>query len=257
MAVNVYTWGIGDNDSADRCVPRSAAACTVTLVLLLTVLFFAALRTRLFSRLSPAVADALKVYGSDIGRVEISKELNVVIRIKESTNAVMTLGKGDGSGSAQTPRKFGGGVDGFHLIEVAVSKDVEPAHNVGVTAQGEVYTWGANPFGVLGHGHDDEGAENNKPKRVEAIANKNVRCVSCTNTYSAVCTSDGEVYTWGHAKGGKLGHDPTVPLNSPQPVAGVAGVFISEISCGFNHVLALSQDGSVWGWGRNDWGMVR
>jgi hypothetical protein len=206
--------------------------------------------------LTPSVADALKVYASEIGRVEISKDINVVIRMKDSANAVMMLPKGDGSGATQTVRKFGGGVDGFHLVEVAVSKDVEPAHSVGINDQGQVYTWGCNPFGVLGHGTDDE-SEDDRPRRVEALANKCVVGVSSTNSYSAVCTSEGEVYTWGHAKGGKLGHDPTVALNVPQPVRGVAGVHISQVSCGFNHVLALSQDGSVWGWGRNDWGMVR
>ena len=67
-------------------------------------------------------------------------------------------------------------------------------HTVGITPTGDLYTWGQNDKGQLGHG---DKRDISKPKLVTGNAiGKEVIHVSCGNRHTAVVTSDGELYTW-------------------------------------------------------------
>ena len=44
--------------------------------------------------------------------------------------------------------------------------------------------------------------------------------------------------------------------NRPQQVLAIAGHFISDISVGSEHTLALTCDGEVWAWGNNSDGQL-
>lgn len=76
--------------------------------------------------------------------------------------------------------------------------------------------------------------------------------------------SDGSVWAWGDNAKGQLGMGATsdqVPYTTyPTPVAGLMGNgrlnLISEISVGYEHVLARSADGSVYAWGSNEFGQL-
>jgi alpha-tubulin suppressor-like RCC1 family protein len=73
----------------------------------------------------------------------------------------------------------------------------------------------------------------------------------------AALTSDGVVWTWGSNFYGQLG-DPAASLFNGRtvPVA-VPGLGIAKsISAGDEHVLALLEDGTVWGWGANNMGQL-
>jgi alpha-tubulin suppressor-like RCC1 family protein len=121
-----------------------------------------------------------------------------------------------------------------------------------ITADGKVYSWGANDSGQLGDGTT---IPRNQPVAVDmsgALAGKVVTALSANHVYTLALTSDGKVYSWGANFGGQLGLGDTTDRSTPQLVQGaLAGKTIVSISAGLAHALALASDGTVYGWGNN------
>ena len=78
-------------------------------------------------------------------------------------------------------------------------------HAALVTRQGEVFTWGEESGGWLGHGVIMDVPY---PKLVEALASYTVEFVACGEYHSCALTQSGDVYTWGDGAHnfGLLGH---------------------------------------------------
>lgn len=76
--------------------------------------------------------------------------------------------------------------------------------------------------------------------------------LSCGTYHSAVCTVEGELYSWGANTDGQLGLGDTTDRSFPHLVAAdFGGGMVLQVACGGKHSLALSQDGRTWGWGCN------
>lgn len=71
--------------------------------------------------------------------------------------------------------------------------------------------------------------------------------ISCGGIHNAVFTDDGRVFTWGCADDGSLGRpgDEALPLC----VTALQDQNIIGVACGDGQTIAVSTDGSVWGWG--------
>ena len=54
-----------------------------------------------------------------------------------------------------------------------------------ISDEAEVYTFGANKFGQLGHGSD---TPNNMPHKVMGLADKSVQHIACGDTFTAAAT---------------------------------------------------------------------
>jgi alpha-tubulin suppressor-like RCC1 family protein len=78
--------------------------------------------------------------------------------------------------------------------------------------------------------------------------------------YSVALGGDGSVWAWGGNSYGQLGDGTTASPNNPVHVKGANGKgFLTEIimvSARTYHTLALKRDGTVWAWGRNDYGQL-
>ena len=72
-----------------------------------------------------------------------------------------------------------------------------------ITRAGELFTFGRGSTGRLGHG---DWMDQASPKRVEALAGMKVTMVSCSYAHTAVCTEDGDLFTFGDGTDGALGH---------------------------------------------------
>lgn len=154
-----------------------------------------------------------------------------------------TLGNGSGSAS--------------ELPVTVQNPDTSPLTNVtqvsagdrtslALLANGSVRTWGYSHQG---------GAPTNYAVDVNDVSGPlaGVAGVACGTNHSAAWMSDGTVRTWGWNTFGQLGDGTnnssdmpvTVQLSPGAPLTGVI-----QVVCGDYHCLALRNDGTVWGWGR-------
>lgn len=124
--------------------------------------------------------------------------------------------------------------------------------NLALTAQGEVFAWGDDSgvqWGVASPSMRD------KPVRIEGITSTPV-AIGCGDTHAVVLGQDGRVWVWGSNFAGQLGSgaDATVIASTPRVLAGLANV--RAIAVGGRFTLALTEDGSLYGWGYNFYGQL-
>jgi len=124
---------------------------------------------------------------------------------------------------------------------------------------GRVYAWGRHDFGILGG--DRRGTES-KRDRPTPVANLGgvVGIAGCYYAAAAL-RRDGTVWMWGEDRQGIMGTGkfPEAYTSGdmhyvPARVQGLADVV--QIACGYDHMLALQRDGSVWAWGLNKRGQL-
>jgi alpha-tubulin suppressor-like RCC1 family protein len=127
-------------------------------------------------------------------------------------------------------------------------------HNLAVDGTGLVYAWGYNNYGQIGNNTSSSTTYATTPKKSSISS---VKEVAAGQYHSLALKTDGTVWAWGYDKYGQLGIGST--SNKTAPVAVVVTNMahkITAISAGYNHSLALDQDGIVWGWGDNAKGQV-
>jgi len=157
-------------------------------------------------------------------------------------------GHGASEGHQYTPR----------LVERLAGKNIVQIsacgfHTACLSDIGELYTWGEGNFGRLGHGTE---SNCHTPRLVESILGKKPRQVSCGGFHSAVVTDDGKLYTFGGGEHGQLGHNDRVNKLRPTLVKALDGVFVTQITCGWSHSVALTEQGRVYTWGNSDHGKL-
>ncbi len=75
------------------------------------------------------------------------------------------------------------------------------------------------------------------------------------HSHALLLARDGTVFTWGRNNGCELGVDDERRRLTPIRVTAVQGVV--QVAAGMNvSALVLKQDGTVWGWGRNEDGLL-
>jgi len=108
-----------------------------------------------------------------------------------------------------------------------------------------LWTWGKNNFGQLG---DNTTIWRSSP--VQTVAGG-------TNWKSALASSgiktDGTLWTWGFNVNGELGDNTTISKSSPvQTIAG--GTNWANVAAEINVTAGVKTDGTLWTWGRNNFG---
>lgn len=154
-------------------------------------------------------------------------------------------------------------IDAFlpKALESAVVLDV---HNIAcggrhaslVTKQGEVFCWGEESGGRLGHGVD---ADVSQPKLVDALANTNIELVACGEYHTCAVTLSGDLFTWGDGTHnfGLLGHGNEVSHWVPKKVNGpLEGIHVSSISCGPWHTAVVTSAGQLFTFGDGTFGVL-
>jgi alpha-tubulin suppressor-like RCC1 family protein len=113
------------------------------------------------------------------------------------------------------------------LLHVKISKiSVSENHSMALTSMGDIYTWGSNRFGQLGHGDSDKAdaaaSQHMVPRKVKSLAKLVVVGIAAGSTHSTCFTNDGEVYAWGSNKNGQLGLKTTEVVNMTGAGPGVS-----------------------------------
>lgn len=86
-------------------------------------------------------------------------------------------------------------------------------HTMAADEEGNVYSWGWNKFGQLGHGDTED---RNAPSLIQALVGQKVSTVACGWRHAIAVTEDGQVYTWGRGVNGQLGHGAEEDLSTPK-----------------------------------------
>lgn len=175
-------------------------------------------------------------------------------------------GTGDGvlgGGAHRVGSCFGGKVDSFlpKALESAVVLDVQniacgARHAALVTKQGEVFSWGEESGGRLGHGVDSDVLH---PKLIDGLSNTNIELVACGEYHTCAVTLSGDLYTWGDGtyNFGVLGHGNEVSHWVPKRVNGpLEGIHVSSISCGPWHTAVVTSAGQLFTFGDGTFGVL-
>lgn len=129
-------------------------------------------------------------------------------------------------------------------------------HAALVTRQGEVFCWGEENGGRLGHKVD---ADISQPKLVEALANTSIESVACGEYHTCALTPSGELYTWGDGSrsAGLLGHGSNRSQWLPRRVVGpLDGVRVSKVACGEWHMAVVASSGELFTFGDGTFGAL-
>jgi uncharacterized repeat protein (TIGR03803 family) len=141
------------------------------------------------------------------------------------------------------------------LAPVQVLADVQSAiggsaHTHAIKTNGTLWGWGLNSSGQLG---DASTTQRTLPVQVGSATNWN--SVTSTNSTSSLGTrADGTLWAWGPGAFGQFGNGTFGTSNRTSPVQiGTSSAWRSVNSIG-GHQLALTADGTAWGWGFSNGG---
>jgi len=157
-------------------------------------------------------------------------------------NSVGTLGNGTNTDSSVpvevtiSPGVYLSGI-------VAISGG--DAQAVALDNSGHVWTWGSDYDDQLG-----DGISMNSNVPIEVPDFDGITAIASGANYSLALKNDGTVWAWGYNGDGELGNGMTgSDKDTPAQVMGLSD--ITAINCGYDHILALKSDGTVWAWGNN------
>lgn len=128
-------------------------------------------------------------------------------------------------------------------------------HTAALTADGEVYTWGANDEGQCARKDAEQVTE---PRRVEALENFKIAMVSCGSNHTIAVAEDGAVFGFGAADFGQLGLGPISgsKVVHPKPCRALRDAHVLRAAAGGNHTLFLEAAGAVHATGDASYGAL-
>src|SRR3989344_2420291 len=226
--------------------------------------------TRSGTLLNPSPANI-----SDIIAIDGGRDHTVAIKSDRTmwawgSNSYGQLGNGTFAGGPSPVQVLGLGGVGFltGVTAVAAGQSIyAPAysygHSLAVKSDGTAWAWGSNSNGQLGTG----GSNSSTPVQVKSTTGSgyltDVVAIAAGYNYSLALKSDGTVWAWGRNNYGQLGDGTTTQRTLPIQVSGLSAVSaIRASSTGdlFSPTayfsMALKSDGTVWVWGRNNYGQL-
>ncbi|KAM3194162.1 hypothetical protein ACQJBY_070677 [Aegilops geniculata] len=181
---------------------------------------------------------------------------------------VLLWGKGVGDGTLAYSSHLSGNLYGPRIdaslpkaLESTVLLDIHniacgSKHSVLVTKQGEMYSWGEESGGRLGHGVDTNLTH---PKLISTLSGINIESVACGEFHTCAVSFCGDLYTWGDGMHnfGLLGHGNDTAHWIPKKVCGpLEGLHISSVSCGPSHTAVVTSAGQLFTFGDGVFGAL-
>ena len=144
-------------------------------------------------------------------------------------------------------------------------------HNLALTEDGKIFSWGAGNGGQLGHDEKklmklSGGSKSlylSKPTIISTFVDKkiNINKISCGEAHSIALSSKGNVYSWGFGSNGQLGlgfcedsFQPGKGLNNSRKLLpekiNING--IKNIQCGKTFTMFINNENKLYGCGNND-----
>ncbi|KAL3843185.1 hypothetical protein ACJMK2_021135 [Sinanodonta woodiana] len=146
----------------------------------------------------------------------------------------------------------------FHVTSVAAGM----RHAVAITDSGQVFTWGHGKRGQLGiliEGEIPDKLHTPHPVRLPEDV-KQILTVVAGSYHTGVNTGAGVLYIWGCNRFGQTTQNPGSVQCVPTPYQLDKSYFgdqpVAKLTSGWTHLLAVTKDGSIYSWGRADYGQL-
>ena len=118
-------------------------------------------------------------------------------------------------------------------------------HNVAVTVNGHLFTWGDGKDGKLGH---NDNAGRLLPCLVSSFVDRGLHIISAQagGSHSLALSSYNQIYSFGSGANGRLGHGNDNDQWSPTIVSALELQQIVSLAADYAHSVALTDDGSIY-----------
>ncbi|KAM0848563.1 hypothetical protein ACQ4PT_054310 [Festuca glaucescens] len=123
----------------------------------------------------------------------------------------------------------------------------------------EVFSWGSGTNYQLGTGN----AHIQKlPCKVDALHGSYIKTVAASKFHSVALSSDGELYTWGFGRGGRLGHpdiqsgQTTAVITPRQVTVRLGRKQVNVVAAAKHHTVIATESGELFTWGSNREGQL-
>ncbi|MEU4626921.1 hypothetical protein AB0G04_43990 [Actinoplanes sp. NPDC023801] len=126
-------------------------------------------------------------------------------------------------------------------------------HTCGLARNTGVYCWGSGRHGALGYG----GVVNQtRPVTVNAPAGVTLTQLTAGGDHTCGLGSDTRTYCWGNGEYGQLGNADLVEQLTPGAVSAPAGVTLTHLAAGDDHMCGLGSDTGTYCWGNGVYGQL-
>ena len=123
-------------------------------------------------------------------------------------------------------------------------------HTLAVKTDGTLWSWGDGHIGVLGK---NSTTDYSSPIQIGSATNwKQAQGGWYT---SAAVKTNGELFVWGNANHGKMGENQPANLDRSSPIQ-IPGTTWSSVEAQNEGMSAIKTDGTLWTWGRNEYGQL-
>lgn len=124
-------------------------------------------------------------------------------------------------------------------------------HVLALSESGRVYAWGSSEYGQLGI---NTNLPVTSPTPVPTLNEITCVAISAGKHFSLALTEDGHIYAWGNNASLQLGEAVATAgtqQSTPRRIPFPASAFFTEINAGYSSASAMTNDGSIFLWGKN------
>jgi alpha-tubulin suppressor-like RCC1 family protein len=132
-------------------------------------------------------------------------------------------------------------------------------HTLALKEDGTVLAWGYNDSGRLGDGSNIDRFSPVPVVGLTGTVHGKVIALSSGGAVNAALMEDHTLMAWGNNEYGAVGNGTTSTTGQwiPVEVSQASGLTnVKAIATGWDHMVALAEDGTVWTWGANAWGQL-
>ncbi|XGW21233.1 hypothetical protein V3C99_004296 [Haemonchus contortus] len=133
------------------------------------------------------------------------------------------------------------------IKQVAISR----THAMVLSYDNEIFAWGSNAHGQLGLG---DTAPRSTPEKVVSLRGRDVLSIGVGSGFSVVRCDRGTILACGDARMVGLGGSEDVLR--PTLLDDLLRVHISELVCGMEHCMVLTEEGDIYVWGNGEDGRL-
>ncbi|KAH3862509.1 probable E3 ubiquitin-protein ligase HERC4 [Dreissena polymorpha] len=135
------------------------------------------------------------------------------------------------------------------VVQIAAGRN----HNLLLTDDGRLFSWGSNDCGQLGVGC---GSRQAQPMLISSLSGVPVSQLACGGSHSFALTRSGTMFGWGRNSFGQLGMSDNQDRPHPATCKILRTQKVTYVTCGEDHTACLTLDGGLFMFGAGTYGQL-